>query len=182
MPPDCASFRHLPGNLISGAIMASPDPTASTASAPQTPLQVAINVQYIKDFSFESPNAPQVYTPTNATPELNMGVNVQTRTVGENNYEVLLLLKLEARLENKTAFIAELSYGGVFAVPPLPEDQLKLVLLVEAPRLLFPFARNIIANAVRDGGFPQLLINPIDFSGLYQANAEQMAKPPAGSA
>jgi preprotein translocase subunit SecB len=95
---------------------------------------------------------------------------------------VLLLLKLEARLETKTAFIAELSYGGVFSVPPLPEEQLKLVLLVEAPRLLFPFARNIIANAVRDGGFPQLLINPIDFSGLYQANAEQLAKPPAGSA
>jgi len=152
------------------------------APAQQPILQVGINVQYIKDFSFESPNAPQIFAPSTAAPELNMGVNVQTRGVAENSYEVILLLKLEAKIEGKTAFIAELAYGGVFVIPPAPEDQLKVILLVEAPRMLFPFARNIVASAVRDAGFPQLLINPIDFMGLYQANAQQMEKPPAGSA
>ena len=157
-------------------------PEPSPANAPPTPVQVAINVQYIKDFSFESPNAPQIFAPSTVTPELNLGVNVQTKGLADNTYEVLLLLKLEAKLEDKTAFIAELTYGGVFTLPPLPEESLKFFLLVEAPRMLFPFARNIIANVVRDGGFPQLLINPIDFVGLYQSSAAQINKPPAGSA
>ncbi len=140
----------------------------------QAPVHVAINVQYIKDFSFESPNAPQVFVSTNAAPVLNMSVNVQTRSLAENTYEVLLLLKLDAQVESKAAFIAELSYGGVFTVPPMSEENLKIVLLVEGPRLLFPFARSIIANAVREAGFPQILINPIDFAGLYQANLQKL--------
>ena len=156
------------------------DPTP--AETPKAPLQIAVNNQYIKDLSFESPGAPQIFAAMTAQPALNVGVNVQTRPVGENVFEVVLLLKLEALSGEKPAFIAELSYGGVFTVPPLPEEALKFVLLVEAPSLLFPFARSIIATAVRDGGFPPLLINPIDFAAMYQANAVQMAKEPVGSA
>jgi preprotein translocase subunit SecB len=141
--------------------------------APQS-LQIGINAQYIKDFSFENPNAPQIFAPSPAQPQLNIGVNVQVRPLADGVYEVLLMLKLDAQMDGKTAFISELTYGGVFTVPALPEDQMRVLLFVEAPRLLFPFARSIIAAAVRDGGFPQLLINPIDFAGLYQANASQL--------
>jgi preprotein translocase subunit SecB len=132
--------------------------------------QIGVKAQYIKDLSFESPNAPQIFAPDQSPPELNMGVNVRTRPMGENGHEVLLMLKLEARLSGKTAFIAELTYGGIFTLPALPEEQIKLLLLIECPRLLFPFARAILADAVRDGGFPQILITPIDFTMLYQAN------------
>ncbi len=146
------------------------------------PIQIGINIQYIKDFSFESPNAPQIFSPSAAAPEVNVGVNVQTRALADNAFEVVLMLKLEAKVEGKTAFITELAYAGVFTVPPLSEAHLKHILLVEAPHMLFPFARSIVANAIRDGGFPQLLINPIDFGAMYQAQLAQMEKPAAGSA
>jgi len=140
----------------------------TTESAQQQPFQIAVNVQYIKDFSFESPNAPQIFLPSSAQPILDMGVNVQTRGLGDNAYEVVLMIKLEATTENKPTFIAELAYGGVFSIPPMPEEHLKYFLLVEAPKLLFPFARSILANAIRDGGFPQVLITPIDFAAMFQ--------------
>lgn len=111
-----------------------------------------------------------------------MGVNVQTRKLDGNAYEVMLMLKLEAKMEKTTAFIVELAYGGIFGMPAMPEEHLKIFLLVEAPRLLFPFARNIVANAIRDGGFPQVLINPIDFAALYQQQQSQMNQPAAGTA
>ncbi|MFY9287869.1 MAG: protein-export chaperone SecB [Alphaproteobacteria bacterium] len=137
-------------------------------------IQLAVNAQYIKDFSFESPNAPGIFAPTQSMPEINMGVNVHTRGAGENMYEVLLALKLEAKLDGKVAFIGELTYGGVFSVPSMAEDQLKLVLLIECPRILFPFARQILMTAVREGGFPQVMISPIDFASLYMANKDNV--------
>ncbi|MDD3182597.1 MAG: protein-export chaperone SecB [Alphaproteobacteria bacterium] len=148
----------------------------------QTSLQIAVHAQYIRDFSFESPSAPQVFSPSSTQPNIEMGVNVQTRPLEKNNYEVVLMIKLEAKTETSTAFIAELAYAGVFGMPAMPEEQLKMFLLIEAPRLLFPFARNIIANAVRDGGFPQVLVNPIDFGALYQAQQVQMNAPAQGTA
>jgi preprotein translocase subunit SecB len=155
-------------------------------SQPQNPQpslpQIGVNAQYIKDFSFESPNAPQIFAPNQSPPELNMGVNVRTRPMGEHQHEVLLMLKLEAKLSGKTAFIAELTYGGIFSLPQLPEDQVKLLLLIECPRLLFPFARAIMADAVRDGGFPQILITPIDFAMLYQANMNNVGTMTAAGA
>src|SRR5271154_3010945 len=93
-------------------------------------IPITVSAQYIKDFSFESPNAPQIFAPTQSAPEIQMNVNLQTHAVGTNNYEVMLVLKLDAKLDGKVAFIAELSYGGLFSIPRLPEDQLKLFLLV----------------------------------------------------
>jgi len=141
-------------------------------------IQITINSQYIKDFSFENPSAPQVFATLASPPAVNVGVNVKTRAIGENVYEVVLLLKLEAETEGKKAFIAELAYGGVFSIPPVPEEALKFVLLVEAPRLLFPFARSIISSAVLEGGFPPLLINPIDFAAMYRHSAGQAENEP----
>jgi preprotein translocase subunit SecB len=140
-------------------------------------LQVAVHAQYIRDFSFENPNAPQIYGALKNQPVLEMGVNIQTRPLEESSHEVLLMLKVEAKTESQTAFIVELSYGGVFGVPGLPEEHLKPFLLIEAPRILFPFARAIIADAVRDGGFPPVLINPIDFATLYQQQHVKTKEP-----
>ena len=144
--------------------------------------QIGVKAQYIKDLSFESPNAPQIFAPGQSPPELTMGVNVRTRPMGDNTHEVLLMLKLEAKLSGKSAFIAELTYGGVFTLAALPEEQIKLLLLIECPRLLFPFARAILADAVRDGGFPQILITPIVFAMLYQANMNNVCTMTAAGA
>ena len=163
-------------------------PPPAPAPAP-TGTPVTVTAQYIKDFSFESPNAPQIFAPVQSAPDITMGVNVHTRALtvagtppGVTGSEVLLALKLEAKLEGKTGFIAELVYGGVFLLPAAPEEQQRLFLLVEAPRLLFPFARAILANAVREGGFPHVMISPIDFMGLYLANKDNVGTMPAAGA
>jgi preprotein translocase subunit SecB len=167
-------------------------PLAVPANAAAGAMQIGIGPQYIKDLSFESPNVPQVFAPTQKAPEITLGVNVHTRPLkdailkdpqggapqGAAN-EVLLSLKLEAKLEGKTAFIAELAYGGVFMFSPMPEEQMRALLLVECPRILFPFARQVLMNAVRDGGFPQVAINPIDFGALYLANKNNIGSMPA---
>ncbi len=140
-------------------------------TAPQTTnVQIGIGAQYIKDFSFESPNAPQIFNTMQAQPQMAMDVNVLSRGLGNSTFEAVLKLKLESKLGDKTAFIAELAYAGIFVLPELPEEQIKLFLLVEAPRLLFPFARSIIASAVREGGFPNVVVQPIDFMSLYAAH------------
>ena len=111
-----------------------------------------------------------------------MNVNIHTRGVDAGVYEVLLSLKIDAKLQGKTAFISELVYGGTFSLPEMPEEQLRLFLLVEAPRLLFPFARSILMAAVRDGGYPQVMVNPIDFYSLYVANKDQVGSMHAAGA
>jgi len=158
------------------------DPAPANPAPQPAPLQISINAQYIKDFSFESPNAPQIFASMQKPPELNMGVNVRTRPLNGGAHDVLLMLRLEAKIESKTAFIAELSYGGVFVLPSVSEEQLKMLLLIECPRLLFPFARAIIIDAVREGGFPQILIAPIDFAALFQANRDNIGTMTAAGA
>ena len=154
----------------------------SEQEAPTAPVQVAVLGQYIRDFSFESPNAPGIFQSINEQPAIDLGVNVQTRPQDDGSHEVVLMMKLEAKSRDQTAFIAELAYGGVFSLSDLPQEALKAFLMIEAPQLLFPFARSVIADAVRDGGFPQILINPIDFAALYQQQQAQMEQPAAGSA
>jgi preprotein translocase subunit SecB len=158
------------------------DPQPPKTEAKPAPMQIGVSAQYIKDFSFESPNAPQVFASLQTPPEINLGVNVRTHPIAGGSHEVMLMLRLEAKLEGKTAFIAELSYGGVFILPQLPEDQIKLLLLIECPRLLFPFARAILIDAVREGGFPQILLAPIDFGALYQANKDNVGTMTAAGA
>jgi len=142
------------------------------------PTAITINAQYIRDMSFENPNAPAIYMPQddNAEPMLELMVNVQSRVMGENVHEVLLTLKATSKAGEKIGFIAELAYAGLFSVPALPEQQLRNLLLIECPRQLFPFARAILSDMVRDGNFPPLLLAPIDFAGLYQQNMAQQQK------
>ena len=158
------------------------DPQPPKPDLQPAPMQIGVNAQYIKDFSFESPNAPQIFNSMQAPPEINMGVNVRTHPLSGNAHEVMLVLRLEAKLAGKTAFIAELSYGGVFTLPPVPEEQFKMLILIECPRILFPFARAILIDAVREGGFPQILIAPIDFAALYQANKDNVGTMTAAGA
>ncbi len=131
-------------------------------------IPIGMGAQYVKDFSFENPNAPQILNELQTQPKMGLDVNVLSRNMGGNLYESVLKIKLESKIGNKTGFIVELSYAGLFSLPEnIVEEQIKLFLLVEAPRLLFPFARAIVSNAVREGGFPNVTLQPIDFGALY---------------
>jgi preprotein translocase subunit SecB len=149
------------------------DMPADAAAERPTNLTFAINMQYVKDLSFENPRAPQVFTSNQSAPQVQVNVDVGARQVGENVYEITLVLNAEAKAGDDTVFVVELTYAGIFTVPPLPQEQLRPLLLIECPRLLFPFARRVIADATRDGGFPPLLIDPIDFVSLYRMRQQQ---------
>ena len=129
---------------------------------------LVVNIQYVKDLSFESPTAPAGLLNAEAAPEVSIEVNVNAERLADNVYEVVLNINAKAMIEDATTFIAELAYGGVFTINNIPDDSLGAALLIECPRLLFPFARSIVADATRDGGFPPLMIHPIDFAALYR--------------
>lgn len=147
--------------------------------------QAGVLSQYVKDFSFENPNAPAVYQ-WQGQPLIDVQFNIGSNQLGDDVYEVILKIDVKATAEDKTAFQVELAYAGLFALRNIPEDQLQPFLLAEAPRILFPFARRVLADAVRDGGFPPLMLEPIDFGQLYVAQAEQAdalaSATPAGQA
>jgi len=146
--------------------------------------QIALIAQYVKDLSFENPNAPAVYQ-WQDQPQIDVQFNIGSQTVGEDVFEVGLKIEVKARAGDKTAFQVELLYAGLFGIRNIPEDQIQPFLLAEAPRLLFPFARRVLADAVRDGNFPPLMLEPIDFGALYLAQQEQqeaVAGEPAGQA
>tara|TARA_R110000868_G_scaffold11751_6_gene57306 strand:- start:1672 stop:2175 length:504 start_codon:yes stop_codon:yes gene_type:complete len=127
-----------------------------------------IGAQYIKDFSFENPRGIETLSAIQNNPDVNVDVSTNARAIGEEGmYEVLLFIRAEASVDDSPVFIVELTYGGVVQVAGVAEEEVKPVVLIEGPRHLFPFARSIVSNAVRDGGFPPLLINPIDFQALY---------------
>src|SRR5205823_1869581 len=132
--------------------------------------QLIINAQYIKDLSFENPRSPASLRQQSAPPAVEINVDVKAQGMGQDNYEVVLTINASAKVQDEALFMVELSYGGLITVRGVPEDLLGTVVLVETPRLLFPFARNIIAETTRDGGFPLLLINPIDFSEVLRRN------------
>lgn len=127
--------------------------------------------QYVKDLSFENPGAPAAVT---QRPQIELGVDLQARRMDASLYEVELKLRVTAKAEEKPVFLLELVYGGVFRLENIPEDVVQQVLLIDAPHMLFPFARRIVADVVRDGGMPPLMIEPIDFAGLFRAKAQQM--------
>ncbi|MFD2235223.1 protein-export chaperone SecB [Phaeospirillum tilakii] len=134
-----------------------------------------IHGQYIKDLSFEVPGAPQVFFDGDGqAPDIALQVDVNATPVAEGAFEVVLRLRTEARAGEKTLFIAELDYAGLFSVQ-VPEEHLGPCLLIECPRLLFPYARAIVASLTRDSGFPPLALQPLDFVALYRARLEQQA-------
>jgi preprotein translocase subunit SecB len=129
--------------------------------------------QYIKDLSFENPNAPRSLTPSERAPKLDVNVNVNVRPQ-EGEFEVELKLEAKAVRGEETLFITEVSYAGLFQVRNVPQEHMHPLLLIECPRLLFPFARQIIADATRQGGFPPLMIDPVDFAGLYRQRMAEL--------
>jgi preprotein translocase subunit SecB len=137
---------------------------AATEVAPQ----LNVIAQYTKDLSFENPNAPRSLAQQQGAPEISIQVNINLRQLAETDFEVELLLEGTAAEASNTLFKFDLNYAGVFRVVNIPEQDMHPILMIECPRLLFPFAREIIANAIRGGGFPPLLIDPIDFVGLYR--------------
>ncbi len=152
---------------------------------------LVVNVQYIKDLSFEVPHAPDIYATLRSQPAVQINLDVQARALqeGQNVYEVTLSVKAEAREapaaptngngaaatpagEGRPVFIAELHYAGVFTLTGVPAESVEPLLLIECPRLLFPFARTVLSDVTREGGFPPVLLQPIDFVGLWQARRQ----------
>jgi preprotein translocase subunit SecB len=135
-----------------------------------------INAQFVKDLSFENPRAPEIFAkPQQGQPQVQVGVDVGARALNETVFEVSLHLKAEAKNAEDTVFMVELTYCGVFTVSVADKEDMRPLLLIEAPRLLFPFARTIVAECTREGGFPPLLIQPIDFADLFRRQGAQQA-------
>ena len=127
-----------------------------------------IGAQYIKDLSFENPRGIETLTAIQQNPDVSVDVSTNAHAIGEEGmFEVSVFIRAEAAVDANPVFIVELTYAGVVQVSGVAEEEVKPVVLIEGPRHLFPFARSIVSNAVRDGGFPPLLINPIDFAALY---------------
>jgi len=130
--------------------------------------------QYIKDFSFENPNAPASLAPRSEAPNIGISVNVNARKLSETDYEIDLVLNGKSGEAPNIMFNFELVFSGIFRVQNVPDEAVQAVVMIECPRLLFPFARQIVADAVRNGGFPPLLIDPIDFAMLYRQRVAQV--------
>ena len=134
----------------------------------QGSVPLGIGAQYIKDLSFENPRGIETLSAIQNNPDVNVDVSTNARSVGEEGmFEVSVFIRAEATVDDAPVFIVELTYSGIIQVSDVPEEDIKPIVLIEGPKHLFPFARAIISNAVRDGGFPPLLINPIDFGALY---------------
>ena len=151
--------------------MADQEPTSGGNGADNTQPQVSILAQYVKDLSVENPSAPQVYS-WQVQPNLDVQFNLNVQGAGEGVHEVSLKFDISARSDNGVHFVIDLSYAGLFGIRNVPEEALPPFLLIEAPRLLFPFARQVIADATSNTGFPPLLLDPIDFASAYMAQLE----------
>jgi len=139
--------------------------------------QLSILTQYVKDLSFESPGAPLSLRPREKAPSINVNVNVNANPIAENDYDVILTITAKAEDGKDVLFNVELTYGGVFRIQGFQQEHLLPMMFIECPRMLFPFARQIVAECTRNGGFPPLLIDPIDFARMFQQRmAEEAAK------
>ena len=142
--------------------------------------QVFVNAQYVKDLSFENPRAPQSLIEPATQPEVAINVDVKARNLNPGVYEVVLTVNVAANAQGEPVFLVELAYAAVVTIANVAEPVVANFVLVETPRLIFPFARAVIANATRDGGFPPLLINPIDFAELLRRQQSPAQPTPEG--
>ncbi|MEC9101539.1 MAG: protein-export chaperone SecB [Pseudomonadota bacterium] len=130
-----------------------------------------INAQYVKDLSFENPNIPGLLT-LEAEPSVEMNIDVKGSNLDNDFYEVVLTLSCKGTSGETTLFVAELSYASLISLNDVPEEQIQRILFVECPILMFPFARNIIADATRDGGYPPILMQPVDFQAIFDKGTQ----------
>ena len=158
---------------------------SETQPQPTPPAGLVVNIQYIKDLSFEVPGAPAIFTSLRSAPRVDLNLDVQARRItdGQDTFEVVLAIRAEAvdpaaETSNGSeppakVFLMELAYAGVFTITGVVAENIEPILLVECPRLLFPFARNILSDVSREGGFPPVLMQPIDFLALWQSRRAQ---------
>jgi preprotein translocase subunit SecB len=149
---------------------AAPGGSELKAPPPQPGAQPSMRIlgQYLKDLSFENPHAPQSLAPQKAQPDISISINVNARNLAPSDFEVELHIDAKAVSESKVIFATEILYAGVFRLENFPQNMLHPAVLIECPRMLFPFARQILSDATRNGGFPPLMLDPIDFAGMYQ--------------
>lgn len=140
---------------------------------------ITLSAQYVKDLSFEVPGAPQIFAQMDQAPQVNIQVEVEAPPLNEQTYEVILHFRVESRLKEQVAFLAELKYGALVTLN-LPQEHHQPVLLIEVARMIFPFARNVLSDMTREGGFPPLMLQPLDFAALYRNR--HPATPPSGAA
>ena len=160
--------------------MSMPSNGNATAEQPQTSgmPQLSCLAQYTKDLSFENPNAPRSLQQTEP-PQISVQVNVTAKPLAETDVEVELKLEGKAETGGTTLFSFDLTFAGVFRIQNVPPENVQPIMMIECPRILFPFAREIVATSVRNGGFPPLLLDPIDFVALYQQRLQQGQQPQA---
>ena len=143
------------------------------ANGNDTQPAVGIITQYVKDLSFENPNSPAVYQ-WQTQPKIEVDFNIGSSKLNDEIYEVALRIEVRATADDQTAFAVDLMYAGLIGIRNIADEaDIQAFLLAEAPRILFPFARHIIAQTVQEGGFPPLMLDPIDFHALYVARAQQ---------
>lgn len=154
--------------------MAAVNQEKPSANAPQPKLNVL--KQYLKDLSFENVNAPDSLRPSAEEPEVSIQVHVSADQINPNQYEVLLKIAASANSKAGALFRADVDYAGVFELLNIPEADLHAVIMIECPRLLFPYARQIVSESVRGGGFPPLMLEPIDFVALYRERLDEVKR------
>jgi len=145
------------------------EPSTAGAGAEPRP-QLAVVAQYVKDLSFESPGAPQTLQGPGENPQLKVGVNVTAGARGEDIYEVAVQIEAHAKSDVGVIYNVELIYAGVFRIVNVPKEMMQPIMFVDCPNILFPFLRRVLSDVVRDGGFPPLMLDPIDFGRLYAQN------------
>jgi len=155
-----------------------PQNPETTGPHPDSP-PLTIASQYIKDYSFEAPASPQIFNQTGETePDLDINCELKANTLEPGVFEVILVLRTDCKIGDQIAFVQELVDAGVFIVN-VPPEHLQPVLMIECPRLLFPFARNIICDGARDGGFPPIMLNYMDFASMYEEQMANQAEAPS---
>lgn len=145
------------------------------ASPPPAGPSFVVRGQYIKDLSFENPHAPNSLAQLKEKPAIEVNFDLKAQKLQETLFEVTLLINTRATAQESTLFLVDLAYAGIFSLTNIPQEKLEQVLMVDCPFVLFPFARRVVADLTRDGGFPPLMLDPIDFNALYVQNRAQSA-------
>ncbi len=149
--------------------------SAKAADGEKKQPQINVLGQYVKDLSLENPNAPGSLRGSGANPNIQINFNVQAQSVEDSVYEVVLTLEANAKNDQSNLYALELVYAGVFRLKDLPQEAIRPVLFIECPALLFPFARRLVSDLTREGGYPPLLLDPIDFAALYRQRMQEQA-------
>lgn len=155
---------------------------AAPTAAAEGRRQIGINAQYVKDLSFENPRAPHslLQPAQGVAPDLQVGVDVKAQGLAQDVYEVVMMLKVETKVSGEVVFVAEVSYGAVVSLINAKPEDVPIALMVETPRLMFPYVRNVISDVTRDGGFTPLLLSPIDFADIYRRRLADQQQAAAG--